>query len=255
MKKLFEFSSRALIVASAAGIVLAQSSGNFSYSTTGNGENPIACTMDSGGNISGGFTCVSSCTIDANGNSTCTQQSGQCMGNAVAGIKTSSGNGNVFVIRPSAVIGLLTDVTVSSKQSGSSTGAVSSSALAGVNFSVSVTGPGSPQVIPNFAVTYDSRYIQISTNLFQALATQCEAINGGCFITFNESTVSAHSFDWIVTHLQSGTYTVTTSWADSLGGSGISRSLACVGPLNVTVQQNKVFSFNKPGGVVPITTP
>jgi hypothetical protein len=177
------------------------------------------------------------------------------MGNAVAGIKTSSGNGNVFVIRPSAVIGLLTDVTVSSKQSGSSTGAVSSSALAGVNFSVSVTGPGSPQVIPNFAVTYDSRYIQISTNLFQALATQCEAINGGCFITFNESTVSAHSFDWIVTHLQSGTYTVTTSWADSLGGSGISRSLACVGPLNVTVQQNKVFSFNKPGGVVPITTP
>jgi len=236
-----------------ATVAFAQSSGNFSYSTTGNGTKttaPIACTMDTNGKISGGYTCVQSCTLNSDGTSTCTNESGQCMGNAVAGIKTSSGNGNVFVIRPSAVVGLLTDVTLNSKQS-----TVSSSALAGVNFSVSVTGPGSPNVIPNFPVTYDSRYIQISTNLFQALATQCLAITGGCFITFNESTVSAHSFDWIVTDLQSGTYTVTTNWTDSLGGSGISSSLACVGPLNVTVQQNKVFSFNTPGGVVPVTTP
>ncbi len=233
-----------------AASAFAQSSGNFSYSTTGNGANPIACTMDKSGTITGGFSCVQQCTIDALGNSTCTAQTGQCMGNAVAGIKTSSGNGNVFVIRPSAVIGLLTDVTVSSKQS-----TASSSALAGVNFSVSVTGPNTPTVIPNFPITYDSRYIQISTNLFQVLSLQCLAVNGGCFITFNESTVSAHSFDWIVTGLTSGTYTVTTSWADSLGGSGISQSLACVGPLNVTVQQNKVFSFNTPGKVVPINTP
>jgi len=245
----------AVAMLSFAASAFAQSSGNFSYSTTGNGENPIACTMDSGGKISGGFTCQSSCTIDVNGVSTCVPQSGQCIGNAVAGIKTSSGNGNVFVVRPSAVIGLLTDVTVSSNQKGSSTGAVSSSALAGVNFQVSVTGPGKPKVIPDFPITYESRYIQISTNLFQALSTQCLMITGGCFISFNESTVSAHSFDWIVTNLQSGTYTVTTSWKDSLGGSGISQSLACVGPLNVTVQQNKVFSFNTPGGVTPINTP
>jgi len=245
----------AMAMLSFAASAFAQSSGNFSYSTTGNGENPIACTMDSGGKISGGFTCQSNCTIDVNGVSTCVPQSGQCIGNAVAGIKTSSGNGNVFVVRPSAVIGLLTDVTVSSNQKGSSTGAVSSSALAGVNFQVSVTGPGKPKVIPDFPITYESRYIQISTNLFQALSTQYLMITGGCFITFNESTVSAHSFDWIVTNLQSGTYTVTTSWKDSLGGSGISQSLACVGPLNVTVQQNKVFSFNTPGGVTPINTP
>ena len=244
----------AVAMLSFAASAFAQSSGNFSYSTTGN-DKTTACTLDSGGTISGGAQCVESCSIDNSGTSMCTPQSGQCIGNAVAGIKTSSGNGNVFVIRPSAVIGLLTDVTVSSNQKGSSTGAVSSSALAGVNFQVSVTGPGSPKVIPNFPVTYDSRYIQISTNLFQALAAQCLLINGGCFITFNESTVSAHSFDWIVTNLQSGTYTVTTSWKDSLGGSGISQSLACVGPLNVTVQQNKVFSFNTPGGVVPVNTP
>ena len=243
--------SAVLMAVSATGF--AQSSGSFSYATTGNpapGENPIACTLDSNGTVSGGFTCQQSCTLNPDGTSSCTTASGQCMGTAVAGIKTSSGAGNVFVIRPSAVIGLLTDVTLNSKQT-----TASSSALAGVNFDVTVTGPGSPQVIPNFPITYDSRYIQISTNLFQALATQCAAISGGCFLTFNESTVSAHSFDWLVTNLQSGTYTVTTSWKDSLGGSGISQSLACVGPLNVTVQQNKVFNFNKPGGVVPITTP
>lgn len=252
MRRLVYFSFLAL---SAAGFLLAQSSGSFNYATTGNGENPIACTMDSNGNISGGFTCVSSCSIDSNGVSTCVPQSGQCMGSAVAGMKTNSGSGNLFVVRPSAVIGLLTDVTVSSKQSGSSSGAVSSSALAGVNFQVSVTGPGTPKVTPNFPITYDSRYIQISTNLFQALSQQCLAITGGCFITFNESTVSAHSFDFLVTNLQSGTYTITTTWKDSLGGSGISSSLACVGPLNMTVQQNKVYSFNKPGTVTSVGTP
>ena len=226
----------------------AQSSGNFSYATTG--DNFVGCTLSNNGNISGGFQCQSSCTIDSLGNSTCTPQSGDCMGNAVAGIKTSSGNGNVFVVRPSAVIGLLTDVSLSSKQL-----TASSSALAGVDFQVTVTGPGSPKVIPSDWVTYDSRYVQISTNLFQALSTQCLAINGGCFLNFNESTVSAHSFDWIVKNLQSGVYTVTTSWKDSLGGTGISSSLACVGPLNMTVQQNKIFSFNTPGGVTPINTP
>src|SRR5215469_3076708 len=234
-------------------LAFAQSSGNFSYGTTGN--NYVGCTLSSGGAISGGFECQQSCTLNPDGTSSCTTASGQCMGNAVAGIKTSSGNGNVFVVRPSAVIGLLTDVTVSSNQKGGTTGGVSSSALAGVDFTVSVTGPGSPQVIPSSAVTYDSRYVQISTNLFQALATQCLALTGGCFLSFNESTVSAHSFDWIVNNLQTGTYVVTTSWKDTLAGTGISQSLACVGPLNMTVQQNKVFSFNTPGGVTPINVP
>src|SRR5215472_9385259 len=233
-------------------LAFAQSSGNFSYGTTGN--NYVGCTLSSGGAISGGFECQQSCTLNPDGTSSCTTASGQCMGNAVAGIKTSSGNGNVFVVRPSAVIGLLTDVTVSSNQKGTTAG-VSSSALAGVDFTVSVSGPGSPQVIPSSTVTYDSRYIQISTNLFQALATQCMAVTGGCFLSFNESTVSAHSFDWIVQNLQAGTYVVTTSWKDTLAGTGISQSLACVGPLNVTVQQNKVFNFNTPGKVTPINIP
>jgi hypothetical protein len=229
----------------------AQSSGSFSYATTGN--NFVGCTLSSNGTISGGNQCQSSCTLNSLGVSVCTPQSGECMGTAVAGIKTNSGNGNLFVVRPSAVVGLLTDVTVSSKQGTS--GGVSSSALAGVDFQVSVTGPGNPTVTPSAPVTYDSRYIQISTNLFQALSINCLAITGGCFITFNESTVSAHSFDFFVTNLSTGVYTVTTSWKDTAAGTGISNSLACVGPLNMSVQQNKVYSFSKPGDVTAVTTP
>ena len=232
-------------------VAFTQSSGNFSYGTSP--QDQTGCVLESNGNISGGEQCKMSCTIDANGNSACTPASGTCMDHAVAGIKTSAGAGNIFLIRPSAVIGLLTDVTVSSKQSGSSTGAVSSSSLAGVDFQVGVMGPSGPvKVIPSSWVTYDSRYIQISTNLFQALANSCLVITGGCFITFDESTVSAHSFDFLaggpVSPLSSGQYTVTTTWKSALGGSGISESLTCVGPMNMTVQQNKVFSFNSING-------
>src|SRR5215470_495093 len=191
-------------------MAFAQSSGNFTYGTSGGSLN---CTLDdSKGNITGGALCSANnnggvtvtCTTDAdclnfygsNSGATCNTM-GQCVlptpdtncgGNFYAGIKTSSGAGNVFVIRPSLVVGLLTDATVSSKQI-TTTGTVSSSALAGVNVSVSVgaeTGSGAPQTIPNFPITYDARFVQISTNLFQALATQC---TNGCFLTFAESTV------------------------------------------------------------------
>ena len=179
----------ALVVFLCTTLAAAQSSGNFSYGTSP--QNQTGCVLQSNGNITGGEQCQMNCSIDSSGNSTCTPAGGTCMDHAVAGIKTSAGSGNIFDIRPSAVIGLLTDVTVSSKQSGSSTGAVSSSALAGVDFQVTVEGPGGAvKVIPSNWITYDSRYIQISTNLFQVLANQCLALNGGCFITFDESTVS-----------------------------------------------------------------
>src|SRR5262249_49196396 len=78
-----------------AGMAFAQSSGNFSYATTG--DNFVGCTLNTNGAIQGGFQCQQSCTLNPDGTSSCTSASGQCMGNAVAGIKTSSGNGNVFV--------------------------------------------------------------------------------------------------------------------------------------------------------------
>jgi len=246
-KSILVFALAVLIATFGSGTAFAQSSGNFTY---GIGGGTTACVMDNKGIITGGVQCEVDCTPNPDGTTTCTGQTGTCIGNAIAGIKTSSGNGNVFVVRPSAVVGLLTDVTVSSKQVNSATGSVSSSALAGVDFKVTVapqSGQQAPTVIPSGYITYDARYVQISTNLFQALADTCSGITGGCFFTFNQSTVSAHSFDYIVKGLSSGNYGVTVDWKPSLGfgGTGISEALSCVGPMNMTVQQNKIFSFNR----------
>ena len=259
------------VIAFATTAALAQSSGNFSYGNTGG----MHCVLNSGsGAISGGATC-SAGTDCSSGTCVPIPASGVCGGTINAGIKTNSGSGNVFVIRPSAVIGLLTDVAVQRGEddNGNPINVGTSSAFAGVDFDVQVTPPrGAPQpcVTPNYSVTYAARFIQISTNLFQVLGTLCttvanpNAVGGvttalGCFISFSESTVSAHSFDWIAGDpgasgdngsqsncgsLHSGTYGIATNWKASLGNTGISQSLTCVGPLNLTVTQNKIFSFN-----------
>jgi len=168
---------------------------------------------------------------------------GTCGGSIVAGIKTNSGSGNVFDVRPSAVIGLLTDVAV---QKNTSIDIGTSSAYAGVDFSLAVTPPTNaptPCISPNFSVTYASRFIQISTNLFTVLGNLCTTVANpnpvggvttpvGSYISFDESTVSAHSFDWIVGYpdanatangnpancgtLSSGVYGIAANWKASL---------------------------------------
>ena len=210
-----------------------------SPSNTETCQGAIPCTV-------GGTECAASGTVCDAVNLVCENTgvcsgsaSDTCIGSTDVAIKTSSGNGNVFDVRPSAVIGLLTDATISSKQT-----TAQSSAFAGVDFAVSVvSGPSGNTTLPspNFPVTYDSRFIQISTNLFQGLAATCTASAGGCFITFNESTVSAHSFDWILAPLNSGVYDVRATWTSSLADFGIASSMTCVGPVNLTIQQNKVF--------------
>jgi hypothetical protein len=55
------------------------------------------------------------------------------------------------------------------------------SAFAGVDFSLVVTPPSgapTPCISPNFSVTYASRFIQISTNLFDVLGTLCDRDSG-----------------------------------------------------------------------------
>ena len=224
----------------------AQSSGNFTYGSNGGATH---CVLQAGGHITGGQICEQNCTLQPDGTVSCAgdgQGSGLCVGGFSVGIKTNSGAGNVFVMRPSAVIGLLTDVSLTTKTT-PFTG--TSSALAGVNFSVDVS-PAPAKVIPNYPVTYASRFVQISSNLFDVLATTCTTVSttnptGSCFFDFHESTVSAHSFDWIATGLTSGQYVVTVNWSSSLGNTGISRALTCVGPVNFTVDQKKVFQFNR----------
>ncbi len=246
-----------------SGVAWAQASGSFSYNDQGATEH---CVLGTNGSITGGYICQNNCTTtgtsctsdadcgpsgslcDPNTNEcvTCTSnsQSGTCGGSFAAGIKGNGGNGNIFVIEPSAVIGLLTDVSVNKITQ-------SSSALAGVDFTVTATDAAGNAVspTPDFAVTYDSRYIQISSNLFNALTNSCvgtATAGAGCYFSFSESTVSAHSFQWLLPEDgTSGTYTVTASWSPSLGNSGISQALTCVGPVNFTIQQNKVYHFNK----------
>lgn len=219
-----------------AGPVLAQSSGNFTYSSTGNTVN---CQLADNGTISGGYTCAASGgTLPAPANGA------QCLGSFTTSIKTSSGAGNLLDIRPSMVVGLLTDVSITKDTQ-------ASSALAGVDVGVSVDGGAT--VMPNFPVTYDARYTQISSNLFNALTTACVTTSttagAGCFFTFSQSTVSAHSFDWLATNLNSGTYNITMQWTATNKGSGNFAALTCVGPVNLTVQQNKVFNFNSPNSL------
>lgn len=277
MKKLITIALGMMAAAAMASAAFAQSSGSFNYSNAGG---LTGCVLNSSnGNITGGVQCgpISSggaaCTTTSNcaagqtcqgavacisdascpGGTTCDivdgvcsntgicsgTASASCIGSTNVAIKTNSGNGNVFVVRPSAVVGLLTDATISSKQN-----TASSSSFAGVDFSVSITSEpstASTQVTPNFPVTYDSRFIQISTNLFQGLQANCMSSAGGCYITFNESTVSAHSFDWVLGPLSSGVYNVNAKWTSSLADSGIASSMTCVGPVNLTIQQNKIF--------------
>ena len=195
-----------------ATVAVAQSSGSFNFSAA-----QTACTDTSG--LLG--TGVSVPTLKTT-------------------MKVSSGNGNVLVIRPSAVVGLLTDVTVNSKNS-------TGSSQAGVNFSVTVTplsGQASPTVTPNIPVTYADRYIQISTNLFQAIAAACTTLDpaNGCYFNFNETTLSAHSFDWVVSGLSSGNYGIEVDWTPYTSATAPNTAQTCVGPVVFTAEQAKIFN-------------
>ncbi len=270
------------------GTMFAQSSGNFTFGNTGG---TTRCVLaKSTGVISGGDICYQgSCFVDADCaalgvDATCSggnaatntlghcvlpggDQGTACVGSVKAAIKVSSGNGNVLVVRPSAVIGLLTNVSL---QKSSTVSIGTSSAYAGVDVGVHVNGLGSgqsgqaalpaPCVTPGFDVTYDARFVQISSNMFDMMGALCTGVDGlgnplSCNFNFAESTVSAHSFDWIVgapqaagasecSALQSGVYAITANWTPSLGNTGLSQALTCVGPVNLTVQQNKLFNFN-----------
>ncbi len=192
-------------------VVVAQSSGNFNFKS-----DTTSCT-DTSGLLGTGSTQTALKTT----------------------IKVSSGSGVALVVRPSAVVGLLTTVSLTK------TGVASSQA--GVNFQVTVTplsGQAAPTVTPNMPVTYDDRYVSISTNLFDAISTQCLELTGGCYFDFNETTLSAHSFDWVVTNLSSGTYGITVTWTPYTTATAPNNAQTCVGPIMLTAEQTKIFNQN-----------
>lgn len=190
----------------------AQSSGNTNFSYSGDGT---AC-VDAAGALSGGGVSV-----------------------LKTALKVSSGNGVAIVVRPSAVTGLLTDVTVKGSQGG---GTQTESAQASVTASVKVTSlSGQPPatVTPGVPITYDDRFLQISTNLFNVLSA-CTVL-APCFFTINETTLAAHSFDFVVQNLQSGNYGLEVDFATSGSVTAGGTALECVGPVVITATQVKMF--------------
>src|SRR5712664_252142 len=226
-----------------APIAFAQSSGNFSASGSS-----VACSIGAGGLLSGGIVASS----------------------FTANISTSNGSGTTLVIRPSLVTGLFTETKIDTSVS-------TASADIGIQVCVQVDG-SSAGILPAPCVIYDQRFQQISSQLFSQL-TACTALpllgsvcttNADCtnisFPTCNNptglagagvcvgpnplcnfdlilSTLSAHSFDFVVPVGFGKPHVVTTSW--STVGSGVvgdSHVASCVGPGIVTVTQVKVFN-------------
>jgi hypothetical protein len=228
------------VVAFITTMAFAQSSGNFS--ATGSGA---ACTIDSKtGTLSGGLPVSSFTTY----------------------VSTSNGNGVTLDIRPSLVTGLFTDTKIS-------TSIPSATADVGIQVCVSVDGSSidgsSPSPVqPAPCVTYDQRFQQISSQLFSQLSectttTTCDltatppvncgtgftcssstgagvCLNDLCNFELVLSTLSAHSFDFVVPVGQGKPHTIVTSWNTT--GSPNSNAISCVGPGVTTVTQTKVFN-------------
>ncbi len=202
----------AILAAICASLGFAQSSGNANFSYSGDGT---AC-VDASGALSGGGVSVLKTTL-----------------------KVSSGSGIAILVRPSAVTGLLTDVTVKGSGGG---GTQMASAQASVTAQVKVTplsGQAAPTVTPGVPITYDDRFLQISTNLFNVLAA-C-TVDVPCFFTINETTLSAHSFDFMVQNLQSGNYGIEVDFGTSGQVTTGGTALECVGPVVITATQVKMF--------------
>jgi hypothetical protein len=95
-------------------------------------------------------------------------------------------------------------------------------------------------VTPSAPITYDDRFMQISTNLFNTIAG-C-TVDMPCYLDLNETTLSAHSFDFVVTGLSAGNYGITVTWTPSTTAQAPSSAQACVGPVILTATQAKIFN-------------
>jgi hypothetical protein len=250
MKMLGSAFAIASLIAPAA---FAQSNGNFSASGTA-----ASCAIGADGTFgtpggTGGGTTLSSFT---------------------ANISTSNGSGTTLDIRPSLVTGLFTDTKIS-------TTVPSATAEVGIQVCVQVDG-SSDGILPAPCVIYDERFQQISSQLFSqltactavpttiacgqvsvppappvacpagdtcnilpgAISGTCTAPNPLCNFELILSTLSAHSFDFVVPVGVGKPHVVTTSWSTvgtvntNQGGS----TASCVGPGIVTVTQVKKFN-------------
>ena len=220
------------------GSAFAQASGNFSATAV-----KPACMINFGNN--GQFT-NNSPTCNLPGTTT-TPFSAEC-GMMAASIKTSSGNGVTLDIRPSLDTGLFTETNISKNTSGVVPLPIpTATADIGIQVCVTVDGSGAG-ILPASCVIYDQRFQQLSSNLFNAVLPACADATGAtapCNLDLILSTLSAHSFDFVVPVGQ-GTHTVLATWSvfgQTAATQGSTAQIgACVGPGIITVTQMKVFN-------------
>jgi hypothetical protein len=239
MKKVLFIAAITLCISS---LGLAQSAGNFNAAGTN-----ANCAIGTGGTFNGGTGTLSLLETT---------------------IKTSSGNGVLLDVRPSLDTGLFTDTKIS-------TTVPSASADVGIQVCVTVDGSGSA-VLPESCVIYDQRFQQISSQLFSQL-TACTAAptttacttdadcaslgtgftcsipvgatsgvcvgpNPDCNFELILSTLSTHSFDFVVP-VKVGTHTVRATWQTigQTSNNDNSSVATCVGPGVLTVTQTHLF--------------
>jgi hypothetical protein len=193
-------------------------------------------------------------------------------------IQTPNGKGTTLLIRPSLDTGLFTATKLSTTIS-NATADVGIQVCVWVDPNVSArngirTYSGGLTVSPANCVVYDQRIQQVSNTLFSNLATcippaprgactrdadcsigsvcinptgglltgLCQAPAPGCNFEILLTTLSAHSFDFVVP-VGNGYHNVVMTWQKIGKGSTAGAStLACVGPVTLTVQQVKNFS-------------
>ncbi|PYT12685.1 MAG: hypothetical protein DMG59_22735 [Acidobacteria bacterium] len=253
MKRFDSFFTRALIAVFCSALAYADSSGNFTATGTSAActATPATFNVATGGfggqTLSGGTTATSFSTA----------------------IQTPSGQGTTLVIRPSMTTGLFTSTKLTT---------TINNATADVGISVCVNVDATPAhpagipVSPSNCVVYDQRIQQVSNTLFGNLATcipppasgacttdgdcasgstctnpsggsgagLCQAPAPGCSFELLQTTLSAHSFDFVVP-VSNGTHNVVLTWGLIGSNSTNGSTDACVGPISLTVQQVKNF--------------
>ena len=214
----------------------AQSSGNFNATVA---ETQCELNAANGGQLSGGLT-------------------GSLLQTTIT---TPNGSGTTLLITPSFVTGLFTDTQVNKQQQ-------QSNETAAVQIFVTLDGqPVPPATTGAPGITYDERFQQLSSNVFNQLVgggTFCSfSVSGtvtvgtvSCSIDLILSTLSAHSFNFVISP-EGGSHSLDVAWAfacgnnlssgGSLAASNCSTTFApntaaaCIGPGTITVQQVKNF--------------
>jgi hypothetical protein len=230
-----------------------------------------ACSTDTDCGLSGAICSGGECVVGGGftGN---TLIGGTALTSFQTNIQTPNGQGTTLLIRPSLDTGLFTATKLTT---------TINNATADVGIQVCVfvdptingnSISGGLPVKPANCVIYDQRIQQVSNTLFSQLTTcaaaacttdaGCAALGEGtCVIPLGATsgtcslpnptcnfetlltTLSAHSFDFVVPMPGNGSHNVVVTWAEigtnnnTAGGN----TASCVGPALVTVQQVKNF--------------